>query len=101
MSTYDPDIVDHSNSHRLVPYMPCKFALVGCAEIQRGSYLVLRAGLILVPGISQRLGPFQMQAAPFGRVFFGFGELRERQIGTVPRHQGFAPQFEGIAEVTI
>ena len=52
-----------------------------------------------LPGIDQRLAPFQVQPAPVGGVFLGFRELRQRQVRLVLRHQRLAPAFQRIGEV--
>jgi hypothetical protein len=78
---------------------PFGFLRSGQAQMRGLRKLFRRAGLVAGP--RQRLAPFQMQAAPVGRVFVRFFKLSECEIGTVLRDERLAPHLQRVGEMRV
>ena len=61
----------------------------------RNFELLLRLGT--TPEPHQSLSPFEVQAALVERIFCGFFELYQHQVGAVFGNQGLTPEFKGAA----
>src|ERR1700722_1981422 len=77
----------------------CELYFVGGGGIGGGRSSVLLLRFVLLSGVEQRLAPFEMQPPPIGRVFVGFFELREGEIGAISQHQCFAPHLQRVGEM--
>src|SRR5215472_7131466 len=70
---------------------PSQFGFLRWREVELGGMSELLLSLAFASGIEQSFAPFQVQAAPVGRVFLRVGELFQRQVRLVLRHQCLAP----------
>jgi hypothetical protein len=69
-----------------------KFSLLAGRPVKSRGQGKLLLRFILLAGEDQRLAPFQVQAAPVGRVFLRLRELFQRQVRR-------APVFQRIGEM--
>src|ERR1700733_3029326 len=69
------------------------------AQIESRCNLKLLLRLVLASRPHQRLAPFEMQPAPVRRVFAGFLELGNREVGAALQDQRHTPALQRIGEV--